>query len=171
MRAIPVIAALLAVTVACGGSPTGPSSPPGSFQSGGLDITFLRRGSMTASADGVPWTTVIVTGATSAGLGGLPGLVTASGSDSSGLFLSLAGPLAVGTHDLEGPSYVTFDLTQSLGLRWSASSLLARGGGALTITTATRTRVTGRFTFTAVTTTGASPETRTFTNGAFELSQ
>lgn len=128
---------------------------------------------MTALADGVPWTGLFVSGSTSAGLSGFPGLVTVSGSDRSGLFLSIAGPLAVGGHDLDGPSYVTFDLSQGLALRWSANKIfgLGRGLGSLIITTATPTRVAGRFSFTAVTTTGASPETRTVTNGVFELSQ
>lgn len=125
---------------------------------------------MTASADGVPWTAAFASGSTGGGLAGLPGLFTASGADNSGLYLSIAGPLVVGTHEVGGPSYVAFDLFRGLSVRWSASWIRAGSQGSLTIDTATRTRVAGRFAFTAVTTTGASPETRTFTNGAFELS-
>lgn len=172
MRAIPVTAALLAVTVACGGSPTTPTPNPSAFSSSGLNFTYLARGTITAVVDGVPWRAVFASGGTTAGSSGFPGAVTASGSDGTGLYLSLGGPLAVGAYDINDRStFVIFNLAQGLAQRWSTSPLASGVQGTLTITTATSSRVTGTFAFTAVALTGTSPATRTVTNGAFDLSQ
>lgn len=169
MRPLFPLAAVLGLAVACS-SPTEPT-PPTTIQAGGLEVTILRRGTITGAADGVPWTSVIVSGSASANVGGFPGVFSIAGSDNAGLYLSVSGPLEVGTHDLDGPSYVAFSLLQGLGFQWSASKVVARGQGSLTLTTATRTRVAGQFSFTAASITGAPPETRTFTNGTFDLSQ
>lgn len=177
MRPLFAVAAVLGLTVACS-SPTGPT--PGTIESvtaGGFTTVILTRGTMRANVDGAPWNAVTVNGA-AGGFSGSQGVATISGLAAGatpftpGLYLSFSAPLATGTYSVGGSAYVTFTVADGLNLRWTADPFRSGGSGTLTLTTASTTRLTGTFSFTAVAATaGISPETRTVTNGAFDLSQ
>lgn len=177
MRSLFTLVAALGFTVACS-SPTSPT--PGTLDSviaGSFTTTFLSRGTMSATVDGARWTAVTLQGSTgtfagSQGTAVLSGLALGSSPSSPGLYMSISAPLATGTYTLGGSSFVTFSLAEGLAPRWTADPFRSGGSGTITLTTATTTRLVGTFSFTAVTTTaGASPETRTVTNGTFDLSQ
>lgn len=173
------LAAVVALTVACNGeSPTSPSQafptpPPGTFTT-----VTLSRGSMRAVVDGVTWEATTPFGGTTIGPSGVPGVMTVSGLAlgptpfAPGLFVSLTAPLAAGTYTLNPTTLVTFSLMDGLSLRWAADPFRSGSSGTLTLTSATTTRMTGTFSFTAVATSaGMSPQQRVVTNGTFDLSQ
>lgn len=177
MRPLFPLAALLGLAVACS-SPTSPT--PGTIESvtaGSFTTVILTRGTMRATVDGTPWNAATLTGSTgtfagSQGVALISGLATGATPFTPGLFMTMSAPLAAGTYTLNGTTAVSFTLMDGLNLRWSADPFRSGGSGTLTLTTATTTRLTGTFSFTAVATAaGMSPETRTVTNGAFDLSQ
>lgn len=172
MRAVPALAALIALTTACGGStPTSPSLPPSQF--GGSNLSLLSRGFLRATVDGTPWESAIAGGYVSNSFAWVPPLMTLTAvSAASRLSFSISGPAIDGAHGSSGPNYVEFSLYESLGASWSVSPFSSGGSGTLTITRATATRVTGTFSFTALARTqGLTPATRTVTDGTFDLSQ
>lgn len=167
--------AVLGLMVACS-SPTSPT--PGTIDSvtaGGFTTTILSRGTMSASVDGARWTAVTVNGSTGT-FNGSPGVALLSGLSSGpapftpGLYISISAPLAVGTHTFEASAPLLFALQEGLSLFWSADAFRP-GGGTVTLTIATATRLTGTFSVTASAHAGTSPSSRTVTNGAFDLSQ
>ena len=172
MRSLFAMAAVLGLTVACS-SPTSPT--PGTITTGGFTTVILSRGTMSATVDGVRWTAAIPSGATTTVAGSqgalyISGLASGASPFTPGLFMSISGPLAVGSYSLDGSVPLAFSLSEGLNFRWSADTFRS-GGATLTLTTATATRLVGTFSFTAVANTGTSPETRVVTNGAFDLSQ
>jgi hypothetical protein len=130
---------------------------------------------MSAAVDGARWTAVTVSGSTGS-FSGSPGVALLSGLSSgpapftSGLYISISAPLAVGTHTFEASTSLLFMLSEGLSNFWSADAFRP-GGGTVTFTTATATRLTGTFSVTAGAHAGTSPSTRTVTNGAFDLTQ
>ena len=169
MRPLVTLAALLALTVACGGDT--PASPtPFPFSATALPTPpVLMRGTLRASVDGQPWSAVpFVYFSTGPGTDrftvfGGSGL----GSDPS---LQVSGPLSVGTYSASGATPATFVLAH-FGF-WSVNPLDPASSGSLTVTTASRTRVAGTFAFTGLpggNSAGAAP--RVVTNGTFDVSQ
>lgn len=177
MRPLVAVAAVLGLAVACS-SPTSPT--PGVLESvtaGSFTTVILSRGTMRATVDGAPWSAVTANGSTgtfsgSQGVASISGLAAGATPFTPGLFIAISAPLAAGTYTLNGSTAVSFSLMDGLSLRWAADPFRAGGAGTLTLTTATTTRLTGTFSFTAVATAaGMSPDTRTVTNGTFDLSQ
>lgn len=177
MRSLFAMAAVLGLTVACS-SPTSPT--PGTIDSviaGSFTTVTLSRGTMNATVDGARWTAAIASGSTgtfagSPGIASISGMATGATPFTPGLFIAITAPLAVGTYTMNGSAAVTFSVMDGLSLRWAADPFRSGGSGTLTLTTASTTRLAGTFSFTAVATTaGTSPETRTVTNGTFDLSQ
>jgi hypothetical protein len=173
MRPLFALAALVALTVACGGgnTPTSPSLPfslPGSSS-----LNALSRGIVRATVDGTPWESASVTALVGSSIGGFPPLLTLTALPrTSGYFLSISGPAAEGTHVSSGSTFVAFSLTLDSANRWSVSPFDASTNGTLTITTVTATRVAGTFSFTAAALSpGGTPATRTVTNGTFDVSR
>ena len=177
MRPLFVLAACVALTVACGGgnTPTSPSLP--SLPGGSFTTVMLTRGTMSATIDGTRWTATSPLGSASSfggsqGVASISGLATGATPFTPGLFISISAPLAVGTYTLNGSTFVSFSLMDGLALRWAAEPFRTGASGTLTLTAASATRLTGTFSFTAVaTTSGLSPETRTVTNGTFDVTQ
>ncbi len=168
MRPLFALAALVALTVACGGgnSPTGPSLLP-SLPTAPPSV--LMRGTLRASVDGQPWSAVPFV-YFSAGSGSDRFTVfggTGIGSDPS---LQVSGPLAVGTYSASGATPAMFVLAH-FGF-WSVDPFDPASSGSLTVTTASRTRVAGTFAFTGLpggNAAGATP--RVVTNGTFDVSR
>ena len=99
-------------------------------------------------------------------------MTVSAGSLGSADLMSVSGPLAVGRHQVGGPSDVSFMLNVGFGGWWLVGLFTTGGSGTLTISTATDTRVAGAFSFTGVADTpGLTPATRTVTNGTFDLSR
>lgn len=173
MRAVSALAALIALTVACGGNtPTSPTLPPNPLSGSGL--TPLNRGFVRATIDGVRWESTTPVGGIGPSFAGAPPLLTlaASAGSASPLAVLIGGPVAVGTYESGGASLVNFTLSELFGNSWSASPLAPGSTGRLTITAATPTRVAGTFSFTAIARTqGVTPATRTVTDGSFDVSQ
>ncbi len=172
-RPLFALAAVAALTVACGGrnTPTSPSLP--SLPSGSVGITMLTRGTVRATVDGTRWESA--SPLASSGMSTAAGVqlmtLTAS-SVGDGISLSITGPLALGTHAAGGSAPVFFTLLQGFGPSWGVNPFGPGSSGTLTLTTATPTRVAGTFAFTATTLTqGLMPPTRTVTDGAFDVSQ
>ncbi len=180
MRPLCALAAALALTIACGGGNT-PTSPtpggPNAVTAGGFTSVILTRGTMSATVDGAPWTAMTVSGSTGTFNDGRPGAALISGMAAGatpftpGLFIRISAPLSVGTHTFDDLTPLSFSLSEGLSLRWSADAFRP-GGGTVTLTTVTPTRLTGTFSVTV----GAhaadmSPQTRVVTNGTFDLSQ
>lgn len=176
MRPLFALAALAALTVACGGgnTPTSPSLPslPG-LPTGSGGITILNRGTLRATVDGTPWESALVTAGIGSIAGFPPQLTLTAVPARSTLGFSIGGPAAVGTYDAASTStFVSLSLIEGLANSWWVSPFATGSSGTLTITTATATRVAGTFSFTAVARTqGTTPATRTVTNGTFDVSQ
>jgi hypothetical protein len=173
MRAVSTLAALIALTVACGGStPTSPSLLP-SLPTGPAGLTLLTRGTVRATVDGTRWESASpLVGIGTSTAAGVPLMTLTASSVGDGLSLSITGLLALGTHVAGGSAPVFFTLLQGFGPSWTVSPFGPGSSGTLTITTATSTRVAGTFAFPATTLTqGLTPPTRTVTDGAFDVSQ
>jgi hypothetical protein len=170
MRPHFVLAALVALTVACdgGNTPTSPSLPslPTAPSPAG---TLLSRGTMGAVVDGTRWDATFPT----ALLGALAGLTSLSGTAApGGLRISLVLPGAVGTHTLGQASLVSCSVSENLATRfWLASPFESGSSCTVTVTTYSQTRAAGVFSFTAVSGPGVSPASRSVTNGTFDVSQ
>lgn len=168
MRLVPVVAALMALTVACGGgSPTSPSG-------GGEPNVVLSNGFMNARIDGARWDAARLQAGVSGA--GLPSPVLTVGGDSdpraTGIGIAVTVPHAVGTHTIGAtPALVTFQLAQNGSEALWAAGLVFGGSGTVTLTTATSARAAGTFSFTAAEIAGARgvPARRTVTNGVFEV--
>jgi Family of unknown function (DUF6252) len=174
MRPLFALAALVALTVACGGgnTPTSPSLPPSLFD-GSTSVTRLNRGTLRATVDGTPWESALATAGIGSIAGFPPQLTLTAVSARSTFGFSISGPAAVGTYDAASTStFVSLALIEGLANSWWVSPFATGSSGTLTITTATATRVAGTFAFTAVARTqGTTPASRTVTNGTFEVSQ
>lgn len=169
-RAIPALAALLALSVACGGS--SPTSPSLTLLPSTLSVVQLTRGAIRATIDGARWESTTVFGSTGV-FAGTPGTATISGGMLGSAFvLTISTLLAPGTYTIGGSGYLTGDLSEGFASRWSAAPWTSGSSGTVTVTTASPTRVAGTFAFTAVATiAGTSPATRTVMNGAFDVFQ
>lgn len=158
------------LAAACGGdTPTGPD-PGRTLTGSSISVTQLRRGSMTATVDGSTVSAALVSGSIGT-VSGTPPVVIISASSNAGMFISLSGPLAVGTHIVGDPTtFVDFSLSQGLGVFWRANVITSGSSGTVTLTAASPTRVAGTFSFTAVASgPGTIPATRTVTDGRFEV--
>lgn len=176
MRQVFALAAVLGLAVACS-SPTSPT--PGTIESvtaGGFTTVILTRGTMSATVDGARWTAVTVSGSTgsfngSPGAALISGLAAGASPLAPGLFIMISAPLSVGTHTFDASTNLLFALSEGLSLRWSADAFRP-GGGTVTLTTATATRLTGTFSVTASAhAADMSPQTRIVTNGTFDVSR
>ncbi len=173
MRPLFALAAVAALTVACGGgnTPTSPTLPPS--LGGALSFTTLSRGTVRATVDGMPWESANATAVVGSSVAGFPPLMSLTAVPrASNVFFSISGPAAEGTHVSNSSTFVSFGLTQDFANRWLVSPFITDTSGTLTITAATPTRVAGTFSFTAgAPTPGLTPATRTVTNGSFDLAQ
>jgi hypothetical protein len=173
MRSLFPLAALVALTVACGGgnTPTSPSLP--SLPTGPSGITILTRGTLRATVDGVLWESSSPFAGIGSSFGGLTPLLTLSAAaPGSALALTFTVPAAVGTYVSGGSTFASFTLSEGFANRWTVSPFIASTSSTLTITVATTTRVAGTFSFTAAASSpGLTPATRTVTNGTFDVSQ
>jgi len=148
-RRIPRYAAfLLAFAIACGDSVTDPGAP--------------ESGTMTATIDGVSWSAIQVQGIRSGSV------VSIAGSDALPLAVGFAvqntGP---GTYEI-GPGQITSaNVIESSTSTWTAGS--AQGTGFVTLTTVTNNRAIGTFEFVAELAQGTGAQTRTVTNGVFDV--
>lgn len=170
MRAVLTLAAVIALTVACGGNtPTSPGPAGLTPLAPASTGTLLSRGTMSAAVDGTRWEATTPT----ALVGGLAGLTSLSGTASlGGVRIYLVLPGAVGMHTLNLTSLVSCSVSENLATRfWLASPFETGSTCTVTVTTHSPTRVAGVFSFTAVSGPGVSPPARTVTSGVFDLSQ
>ena len=170
MRAIPTLAARLALSVACGGgSPTGPSLtlPPST-----LSVVPLTRGTIRVTVDGVRWESTTLFGSTGV-FAGAPGVADISGVMlGSPSILTVSTALAPGTYTIGGSGYLSCALSEGFAMRWSAAPWTSGSSGTVTVTAASPTRVAGTFACTAVAAMpGTTPVMRTVTNGTFDVFQ
>ena len=173
MRAIPTLAALLALSVACGGgSPTSPSFGSPTLTPVTVSSVRLTRGTVSATIDGARWESTTASGITSGFTGGIV-YISGTGLGSASV-LNITTRLAPGTYTIGGSPSVGCHFSESFALQWSASLWHSGSSCTVTVTAATPTRVAGTFAFTAVAAIPGStltPATRTVTNGAFDVFQ
>ena len=172
MRAVLTLAALIALTTACGGNtPTGPTPLP--FSPAALaTAAVLSRGTLSASVDGQPWQSVTPIVYFSIELGGDRFTVFGGSGLGSDPSLSVSGSLAVGTYSASGLQTPAIFILTQLPVVWSVKPFDPASSGTLTVTAASRTRVAGTFAFTGVPGgTGAGATSRVITNGVFDVSR
>ena len=147
--AIPVLAAVLALTAGCNGSsPTGPGGPVGT-------ATF------TATVDGVAWTADVVSAVRQSGA------VVVTGADAT--------PFSVQISFLEGSGspIAISDSTPANGLVndnlvfWATAA--PGGTGSIEVTELTASGVKGTFSFTTGVNNAETPAVRVVTGGVFEV--
>ncbi len=128
---------------------------------------------MSATVDGARWATATPVAMIGGAVGTLPALITVSGATSlSGMLLSVTVPAVVGTYSLDGSTFLSCSVSENITTRWSASPFDRNSYCTVTVTNASSTRVAGTYSFTAsASTPGASPASRTVTNGVFDVSQ
>ena len=146
---IPRLAALLLIfATACGDSLTDPGDP--------------ETGTMTATVDGVSWGAIQIQAISSGNV------ISLAGSDvellSIGFTVQNTGP---GTYSI-GPGQVTSaNLGEGSATLWTAGSI--QGSGTVTLSTVTDNLAIGTFEFVAELSQGSGTQTRTVTNGAFNV--
>ena len=146
-----VVSAALVVAAACGGGDDGPTNPQNASDS-----------TLAATIDGTAFSATTVTVFNSTGHILLIGV---NETQSMGLgFDTKLGTQSSGTGGTASASVVIGQGS------WGAGPALSASSGTLTVTTATANRVTGTFSFTAVSI-GAvtTPATRQLTNGRFDV--
>ncbi|MEQ1909113.1 MAG: hypothetical protein ABMA15_09840 [Vicinamibacterales bacterium] len=166
-----ILASVLILSVACGGStssPSGSSGGIGSSGSGGSGGSGSGKGTITALVDGVAYTGVINAATLTNGT-----LNIASNNTALTLSVNFAmSGAAVGTTSINAASPLVMQAMTTNGSTvtgaWSASVL--GGSGTLTISTLSSSGASGTFSFVAVpsTTSGIpSAGTKTVTSGVF----
>lgn len=136
---------------ACGDNdPTGP------------DVEGPENGSLTANIDGQSFAATFVTSGGGVDILGIGG---SQGDISMGLGMLLNQGTGTQTFGVGVPANAHVSIG---GVMWSAGS--GSGSGSITITSITEDEVRGTFNFVgAATDSGATPQTRTITNGAFRI--
>lgn len=164
LRARGVLAALLALTVGCGGG--NPAQPSGGGGGGGSTPNF---GTLTAVIDGVAYTGIINSARITNGTLGI-----ASNSADLTRAISFAGKeAAVGTTTVSAATALSMNVITTTGTTvtgsWAAAGQF--GSGTLTISSLSATGASGTFNFSAPPAPGGSGAgatgTKVVTNGAF----
>ncbi len=169
MRPLFALAALAALTVACGGgsTPTGPGADA-------APNVVLSNGFMNARIDGARWDAARLQAAVSTA--GLPSPILSIGGESdpraTGVGILVTVPHAVGTHTIGAtPALVMFQLAQNGSEALWGAFIGFGGSGTATLTTATATRAAGTFSFNATELSGSRgvPTQRRVTSGTFDV--
>jgi hypothetical protein len=146
---------LIGLSMACGGSPSGPSDPANQFK------WTVDGQSFSASAQGM---SALDRGNGTVDVGGS----ICSNSNYAGVSLSFQGPLTVGTYPMSKVSAIYFK-TEQWEYRPAFGASPARGSGSVTLSSVSP-RVAGTFAFEMVPTLGTGSSGNKSLQGSFDLS-